>query len=518
MAYLILENGPEPGRRFSLTGESVTIGRLGKHGLAVGRSVVLFNDELLAVSRRHARIIRRGNAWFVMDGAEEGPSRNGTYLNGRRLGNQLQPVADGDRLALCEPCVVKLAFWTHLPLPPEDSGSTLDGVPPNTVVIDGPLAEDDSSSSRILSRVDARDSALGRIPMTASLESRFQAVLEIMGSLGQALGLDDVLPQVLNSLFKLFAQTDRGVIVLRTDDGGLAPRWWKLRDAGQKEPRISRSFARHVMDTKHAARLEDWPKESESSTEDLRVRSVMCTPLLDAKGEPLGVMQLDTTEANRRFTQADLELFATVAAPAGIAVDNARLHERALRQQQIEFDLELANEVLLSFLPLRRPQLDDYEFFDFYRPANRVGGDYFDYLTLPDGRTAVLVADVVGKGVAAAMMMARVSGEAKFCLASETHPATAVSKLNERLNGMQVERFVTLVLAVLDPVRHEVTLVNAGHWPPLWRRADGTIADAGTGFSGLPLGVVEEHRYEQTVVPLAPGEFLRCTRTGSTRR
>jgi serine phosphatase RsbU (regulator of sigma subunit) len=137
-----------------------------------------------------------------------------------------------------------------------------------------------------------------------------------------------------------------------------------------------------------------------------------------------------------------------------------------------------------------------------------VGGDYYDYVELPDGSTAILVADVAGKGVAAAMVMARVSAEAKFCLATETGPGVAMNKLNDRLCRLQLERFVTMVMLVLDPRTHRVTIVNAGHMPPLRRHADGTVEDLGTASSGMPLGIVPGNQYGETTISLAPGESL----------
>jgi serine phosphatase RsbU (regulator of sigma subunit) len=234
----------------------------------------------------------------------------------------------------------------------------------------------------------------------------------------------------------------------------------------------------------------------------------MCAPLLDSEGNPLGVIQIDTLDQRKRFRQEDLEVLASVAVQAGIAIDNAQLHERALRQKEIEKDLELAWEVQQGFLPQNRPALPGYEFYNYYQAANQVGGDYYDYIPLPDGRTAVLVADVVGHGVAAAMMMAKVSAEAKYCLASEAHPAAAVTRLNDRLSSFLLDRFVTLIMVVLDPVQHEATVVNAGHMAPLWRHTDGAIDEPGADNSGLPLGIMGGFAYEQSAITVQPGELL----------
>src|SRR5207237_7321042 len=117
-------------------------------------------------------------------------------------------------------------------------------------------------------------------------------------------------------------------------------------------------------------------------------------------------------------------------------------------------DMQLATEVQHGFLPDTKPELPGYEFFDYYQPATQIGGDYFDYIPLPDGRLAIVVADVVGHGVAAALLMAKFSAETKFALFSEATPAAAVTKLNERICATNMQRFVTMILVVLEPAMH----------------------------------------------------------------
>jgi serine phosphatase RsbU (regulator of sigma subunit) len=175
---------------------------------------------------------------------------------------------------------------------------------------------------------------------------------------------------------------------------------------------------------------------------------------------------------------------------------------------KIEHDLELAHEVQRALLPRAAPEIAGYEFFAFYRAANQIGGDYYDYIALRDGRMAVVAADVAGHGIASAMMMAKVSAEAKYCLATESDPAHAVTRLNDRLCSMQIDRFVTLVLVVLDPVKHEVIIVNAGHMPPIWRHGDGTMEELGVEISNLPLGILDHLTYDQQTVSLAASDVL----------
>lgn len=489
------QNGPEVGKNYELqSGENL----LGRHPEC---DVVI---DVGAVSRHHAKVSCETDQWFVKDLK----SRNGTFLNEQPVVGKL-PLAQGDRLRVCD--VAFTFFESDAPI----DGSTVrlhkqsESSSLGTIFMDdGP----DNASSTIMSQVDV-SSNRGHVQLTASPEAKLNALIEITQNLGKTIKLDNVLPKVLDSLFKIFVQADRAFIGLLNDEGVLVPRWTKARrEDGEDAIRVSRTIVNLVMQSRQAIlsadALEDSRFEMANSIADFRIRSMMCAPLLDSDGNPLGVLHIDTLDQRSRFQQEDLELLGSAAVQAGVAIDNAQMHEAALRQQAYEQDVRLASDVQKAFLPDSRPDLTGYEFFDFYEPANHVGGDYYDYIRLPDGRTAIVVADVVGHGVAAALLMAKLSAEVHFCLASEMQPAAAVTLINHRLSRLQIERFVTMVLAVLDADGHEATIVNAGHMPPLHRRTNGRLDEPGADVSGLPLGIADGFEYEQTTVKLAPTESL----------
>ncbi len=514
MPMLIAKNGPEKGKRIPLEREHASVGR------QPGSFLEFKADQ--KISRFHAELVTAGGSYEIRDL----DSRNGTFVNDERLvENQALMLRDGDIIRFVD---VEYAYYvsdpdkrdktttsknktskstvTLEPVSPEMEASSVEAI-----VVDDDTADD--SSSTILAKFNVTSGPAGGVQLTASLQARLEALLEIARSLGKALSLDEVLPQVLNSLFKIFLQADRGFIVLKTEDGTLVPRWTKARRASQEETvRISRTIVRTVMDAKEAILsnnlASDERLDMSNSIAELRIRSMMCAPLLDSEGNAMGVLQIDTRGHGKGFREDDLEVLASVGIQAGIAIDNAQLHERTLHQQEVEQDLLLANEVQLAFLPQGPPQLEGYDFFDYYKPANHVGGDYYDYVTLPDGRTAVIVADVVGHGVAAAMMMAKVSAEAKFCLASEPLPCNAITRLNDRLSQMHIDRFVTLIMVVLDPGKHEATIVNAGHMAPIWLRGTSGLEEPGADVSGLPVGIVGGMDYQQKTITLGPGEML----------
>ena len=499
MFHLLVKSGPAQGQRYELTDGEYILGRDPSECQIVIKDVP-------AVSRKHARLSKSGNSYAV----EDLTSRNKTFLHAETGGiEEARLLRDGDQIRICE---VNFLFQTAVPIPP--------GTKPNQPLDGANLAqmsedEHESLNSTIIKSfpVDLSSSSQGGVRLTASPEVKLAALIEITQNLGRALSLDEVLPQVLKSLFKIFVQADRGFIVLQTPDGKLIPRWVRLRrEDGNDTIRISRTIIRKVMESKQAILSADAATddrfEMSQSIADFRIRSMMCAPLLDSEGNAMGALQIDTLNQRQKFQGEDLELLVSAAAQASIAIQNATMHDASLRQKEIERDMQLAKDVQRGFLPDTRPKLEGYEFFDYYEPAEQVGGDYFDYIPLPDGRIAIVVADVVGHGVAAALLMAKLSAETRFSLYTEHEPAAAITLLNEKLSKLNIQRFVTLICAVLDPKTDKLTIVNAGHMAPLVRRKDGTIDEPSEAVAGLPLGITDAITYEQVETTIGPGETV----------
>jgi phosphoserine phosphatase RsbU/P len=501
MAVLRALQGPDPGQVHPLSGASVVLGRHPACDLVL---------DSASVSRQHARILNIDGVFYV----EDLHSRNGTLLNGRPIA-QREPLAEGDQLGICD-----LVFGFHLTVPEEGSAPSAPREPcGEALMVDEDLPSEPSS---VMSKVLVSTGSTG-LRIEVNTEAKLKALMETSRNLGKALGLDEVLPRLLDSLFTIFLQADRGFIVLRDSrTGQLVPKAIKYRRPEDTQTlRISRTIVGNVMQTKEAILSADAAADSRfemaASIVDFHIRSMICAPLVASDGEALGVIQLDACEARNRFRQDDLELLASVACQAAFAVENAQLHEAAMRNQALKRELAVAHEVQRGFLPSAAPRIPEYDFFDFYEPAHQLGGDYYDYVELPGGRLAVVVADVSGKGISASLLMAKLSAESRFCLASEPEPAQAVGRLNRVFcDSAWDDRFVTMVLVVLDPRRHEAAVVNAGHLPPLWRRGPSRVEPVAEAVANLPLGVDRDTDYAQTLLSFASGETLTLYTDGIT--
>ena len=348
----------------------------------------------------------------------------------------------------------------------------------------------------------------------AKPEEKLRALTKITHALSESVERDEVLTKILDCLFQLFTEADRGFIVLRNDEGKLEPLGFKTRGARTDEMvRISKTIVKTVMGNKHPiissdAAIDDRFDMSQSIV-DFRIRSIMCAPLINSKDEAIGVIQLDTLKQSIAFDNEDLETLVTVAMQASLAIQKSDLFLDFKRAQSIRADLELAHELQQRFLPQSSPDTEEFEFFSFYRPMQQVGGDYYDFVPLDNNRIAIIMADVVGHGIAAALYMAKISAESRFALATSKTAVEAVHKMNNSLSGLNIDRFVTLALCVLDLNTNKMTVVNAGHMPPILQKsATGEITQLAMEESGLPLGIMEDYEYESIEVQIDPGDQI----------
>ncbi len=502
MASLKILQGGVPGRKYELEGERWVLGR------SPECDVVL---DVAAISRRHVILSDETGlndetgGFFVQDLG----SRNGTYINSQRVVDRA-PIRHGDQMLICD---VLFEFSN----PPLDR---LGGAAPESSTLLGSLlggADESSNSdtSTIMSTVDVSQGGKASWQLSAEPEAQLKALIEISNNLGSTLSVKEILPKLLDSLFNIFVQADRGFVIMRPKpEAPLVPVASKARRPGEEDNmRISRTIVEQAVEGKKAILSADAATDERfnmaQSIADFKIRSLICAPLIAKDGEPLGVIQIDTRNQLSRFTDQDLQVLVGVANQASIAMDNAQLHEDAVKQRALQRDLEVANQMQHALLPSKSPQVPGYHFFEFYESAYLVGGDYYDYVMLPEDRFAVIVGDVAGKGVSAAILMAKLSGDVRFWLAREPDTAKAMGEINASFSSHGWDdRFVTMVIAVIDPRSHTLELVNAGHMPPMLRNATSDVIEIGGDITGLPVGVIDDYQFESYQRELEPGDFV----------
>lgn len=453
-----------------------------------------------AVSRKHAQISRTGDGKYYI---EDLKSRNKTYVNSKEvLAPTRQLLKPDDRIKICD---FLFRFHDERAVKPKEL--------PRHMQKDAGSDEEDESGMTTIEATQGKGSAQQFLESAPS--DRLRALLDISTNLSRALDLDPLLNQIADTLFSVFKQADRCFVLILDEAGRPAPKVMRGRRPALDDTRFSRTVVKKAIDKMESYLSEDASSDASlgpaASIAEFKIRSVMCVPLANAEGRPIGAIQLDTQDRTKKFSQDDLSLLSIVANLAAVAIEKARLHEAVLSREKEQKEIELARKVQLGFLPQTLPDVAGYEFYSHYSPALTVGGDYYDFIALPGGRVAVVLGDVAGKGVPAALLVAKLSSEVRFCLLTEPKLAQAVSALNEQMiAGGLGDRFVTLAVLVIDPARHEVTVVNAGHMAPKWyRAATGELVDAiSLEATGPPVGAAPGYPFEQVSFALATGDSV----------
>lgn len=357
---------------------------------------------------------------------------------------------------------------------------------------------------------------------------RLALLLHLTQVFNSTLDLDEVLNRVMDEVITVL-HAERGFVVLKNAAGGLEFRVARGLDQttiDQPQFQVSRSVVEQVAASGQAVLTSDAQADERfnlrQSVMILGLRSILCVPL-KVKDQVIGAIYADNRLQAGIFTHADLELLITIASSAAIAVENARLYRLAVENARLEQELQMARRVQQSLLPREMPSLEGWEFAVHWKPAREVGGDYYDFITLPDGCLGVVIADVTDKSLGAALFVAFARSIVRANLDHAASPAEGIRRANELICQESNEGlFVTLFYAMLDPATGQLTYVNAGHNPPVLCRAGDAAGFGGeqrperlTG-TGIPLGVDGDSEYSERTIYLRQGDFLILYTDGAT--
>jgi len=235
-------------------------------------------------------------------------------------------------------------------------------------------------------------------------------------------------------------------------------------------------------------------------------RSEIAAPIIRADGQVIGVINLEADQVNS-YSEGDLELLIMFASLAASAIDHTLLYREVLHKRQAESEIELARKVVEGLLPRAFPNLTGLDIYGTTIPFREVGGDYLDVIDHVSDRLGVLVADVSGKGLAAALIMVTFRAYIHATVINELAMRVVMARVNQLVHeATSGDRFITTFYGLIDVENKRLMYINAGHNPPLLQRADGTSELLSHG--GLPLGAFEDARYSESVAELRTGDLL----------
>jgi serine phosphatase RsbU (regulator of sigma subunit) len=242
----------------------------------------------------------------------------------------------------------------------------------------------------------------------------------------------------------------------------------------------------------------------------LRAHGVKLAVPLVSQGELIGLLNLGPRRSEQEYSVADRSLLTNLATQAAPAVRVAQLvqqrQDELRARERLEHELQVARVIQQTLLPRDVPDLPGWDIRATYRPARAVGGDFYDFLTLPDGRLGIIIGDVTDKGIPAALMMASTRSVLRAAAVGGASPGAVLQQANAMLYpDMPQHMFVTCLYAILDPECGRLDFANAGHNLPFRRRADGAEELRATG---MPLGLMPGMVYEEQTAWIGEGETV----------
>jgi len=494
MNKLLIVSGPQSGWTIEL-----------KNNLSIGRGKsadVRIMDNTL--SRRHAMLEVIDGIWQIRDLG----SSNGTYVNDVKV-RDVTPLQNGDAVRLGS---LMLNFFSDLQsetIPNVDitwDAEAEGGTIVKNVLVDDPIAP-------LLP--EGLEADAGRLMM-----KRLQLLSEVAEYLGNVIEVDKLFPKILEKLLVAFPYAERGCILLCNPDGSnLDPIATQVRPGAKSQISISRTLANQVIATRAAVLSADVSGDDRFDSKHTIVRyglrTVMCAPMI-CEDTVLGLIQLDSSNPQSQFSKADMAVFLGIAGHTALALMKARLHEKLLAQLLLQKDLELAERIQHCFLPKTSPQIPGYRFAESYIAAQHIGGDYYDFVEISKNVFGVAVGDVSGKGVSAALYMAKLSSEMRFHAQGRLSPGAVLTVLNRALLAeMEGGMFVTLILLIIDPEKRSLRISSAGHFPPILRNGDNTAYELQIK-NNFPIGVMEDNEYGDTEYILKCGDRIIVYTDGVT--
>lgn len=432
-----------------------------------------------STSRRHAQFRKTPEGYVV----EDLGSKNGTLVNDVLKASHL--LRDNDIIILG---MVRIRFIAATDAPEQVT----------VVVTDQPSA-----------RESARFSNRG-VHVQLS-QQRLQMIYDLSDRLTRLRDRDKLLSDAMDICFDTL-RCERGAIAIRRHNSR-AIDWPVVRHLRGKEGEltISRTTLSRALDHgERAVVTEDTLGDADPTVSMVQhgIRSAMCVPLLYNE-EILGVIYGDRISTAAVYTPEDVDFLAAIARQVSIGLINSRLLDEQRLKDRLEKDIALARQIQTGLLPQTLPKRPDITVAALNEPGNRVSGDYYDVIELPDGRVWILIADVTGEGVAASLLTANLQAAVRVTIDTSEDPGTLMTRWNRLIcRNTDSSKFITVLLGLIDPTAGRAVFSGAGHLPPLLVYPGGPPPKAIDLKPDFPLGVVDGAQYESTVVELGS---LPCT-------
>lgn len=359
-----------------------------------------------------------------------------------------------------------------------------------------------------------------------TVADKLRLLLDITKKISRSLDLKEVLNLVMDTLGSLIHYDAAGIYILRckTLHPETSPnqscvfhtetvRGYDIDDLMELRLKMGEGIIGHVAQNGEPIISPDVRIDSRYINAREETRSEMVAPII-SNDEVIGVFDLESDHLNA-YTQDDLQVLLLLASQVAIIIEKVMLHEQLIEKKRLEGQLEVARQVQLELLPAHDPELEGFDICAWNFSTEEVSGDYYDWVSIYEDQIGIVIADVSGKGVPAALLMAFLRASLRAAIHIGYAPHISMAKVNYLLwESIERNQFVTAFYGVLDASNKTLAYTNAGHNPPLLMDADGTARFMERG--GLPLGMFKATRYYEYYQPIEPGQLLVLYTDGVT--
>jgi phosphoserine phosphatase RsbU/P len=363
-----------------------------------------------------------------------------------------------------------------------------------------------------------------------TVTDKLRLLLDITKKISRSLDLQEVLNLVMDTLGSLIPYDAAGIFVLQcmtknaTLKASAAPgqncvfhteavRGYDIDELRELRLKMGEGIIGHVAVSGDPIISPDVRSDPRYINAREETRSEMVAPII-SNDEVIGVFDLESDRLNA-YDQDDLQVLLLLASQVAIIIEKVMLHEQLVEKKRLEGQLEVARQVQLELLPAHDPELEGFDICAWNFSTEEVSGDYYDWVSIYEDQIGMVIADVSGKGVPAALLMAFLRASLRAAIHIGYAPHISMAKVNYLLwESIERNQFVTAFYGVLDASNRTLAYTNAGHNPPLLMDADGTSRFMERG--GLPLGMFRNTRYYEYYQAIEPGQLLVLYTDGAT--
>jgi sigma-B regulation protein RsbU (phosphoserine phosphatase) len=359
-------------------------------------------------------------------------------------------------------------------------------------------------------------------PSAYSTVDKLRMLLDITKTISRSLDLDEVLNLVMDTLGSLLPYDAAGIYLIEFGSEDESPYIFKSKALrGYQisfeliEPRLKmgEGFMGTVAQSGKPIISADVGADPRYFPARDRTRSEMVAPII-SNDRVIGVFDLES-DVLSAYSEDDLAILQLLTSQVAIIIEKVRLHEQVVEKKRIQAQLEIAREVQLELLPAADPVIANFDISAYVFPTEEVSGDYYDWVKVLDDQWGIVVADAVGKGVPAALLMAFLRASLRSCADIGYAPNIALSKVSNLLRGsIEDNKFITAIYGILDSTNRTFVFSNAGHNPPLLINSTGEYRYV--EFGDMALGMFDDLQYHQHFIRFEPGQIMVIYTDGIT--